>query len=121
MNEETLASTGTLHLRDRLFATLSGGEKQMLALGRALMLKPKLMLVDEPSLGLAPQAARDSLSILLRLNRDSGTTLLIVEQNVKAVLQIAHRGYVLRLGRVVLEGGSSELQDSEQLCKAFLG
>jgi branched-chain amino acid transport system ATP-binding protein len=99
---------------------LSGGEKQMLALGRASMLRPTLLLVDEPSLGLAPQAARDALDVLGRLNDEFGTTLLIVEQNVKEALRIAQRGYVMRLGRVVLEGSSGELQKGEMLRQAFL-
>lgn len=106
--------------RHHLASELSGGEKQMLALAQALMTRPQLLLLDEPSLGLSPQATSEALSAIRRLNKDMGTSLLIVEQNVREVLQIADRVYVLRQGEVVLEASSADVT-MEALRVAFLG
>jgi len=111
------------HLRERIgqiAGTLSGGEQQMLASGRALMTRPKLMLLDEPSMGLAPLLVKEIFSIIQEINRD-GTTILLVEQNARMALQIAHRAYVLETGRIVLEGAAQELAKHEDVKKAYLG
>jgi branched-chain amino acid transport system ATP-binding protein len=110
-------------LRDRrsqLAGTLSGGEQQMVAMGRALMARPKLMLMDEPSMGLAPILVERSFEIIKQVH-DAGVAMLIVEQNANVSLSIADRGYVLSTGRVVLEGKASELLQHEDLRKAYLG
>jgi branched-chain amino acid transport system ATP-binding protein len=100
--------------------TLSGGEQQMLAIGRALMSKPKLLLLDEPSLGLAPFLVREIFSIITEV-RSTGTTILLVEQNAKQALAIADRGYVLETGRIVIADSAQELLKSELVRKAYLG
>jgi branched-chain amino acid transport system ATP-binding protein len=100
--------------------TLSGGEQQMLALGRALMCRPKLLMLDEPSLGLAPKVIDQIFDIIVDLNR-SGTTILLVEQNAMAALEIAHRAYVLETGRVVLSGAASALARDPTVRRAYLG
>ncbi len=100
--------------------TLSGGEQQMLAVGRALMARPRLLLLDEPTIGLAPQVAHQILETIARL-REQGTTILLVEQNVLASLRVADRGYVLETGRVVLEGPSEELLRNRDVQRAYLG
>ncbi len=100
--------------------TLSGGEQQMLAVGRALMSSPKLLLLDEPSMGLAPIVAREIFTAVRRL-RDNGTTILLVEQNARAALSIANRGYVLEVGMIVAEGRSEELLSSKEIVRAYLG
>jgi branched-chain amino acid transport system ATP-binding protein len=100
--------------------TLSGGEQQMLALGRGLMAKPKLLLLDEPSLGLAPLLVREIFRVASEL-RDRGTTILLVEQNARAALKLADRGYVLETGRVVVEGTSREMLDDRRVQQAYLG
>jgi branched-chain amino acid transport system ATP-binding protein len=100
--------------------SLSGGEQQMLAIGRALMASPRLLLLDEPSIGLAPNLVREILQLLLRL-REEGLTLLLVEQDAHAALRIADRGYVLETGRVVAEGSARELLNSERMRRAYLG
>ncbi len=106
--------------RSQLAGTLSGGEQQMVAMGRALMARPKLMLMDEPSMGLAPILVERSFEIIKQVH-DAGVAMLIVEQNANVSLSIADRGYVLSTGRVVLEGKASELLQHEELRKAYLG
>ena len=100
--------------------TLSGGEQQMLAIGRALMGRPVLLLLDEPSLGLAPLVVQEIISIIEKL-RNEGTTILLVEQNARAALKISHRAYVLESGKVRVHGKSSELMENEAVKKAYLG
>jgi branched-chain amino acid transport system ATP-binding protein len=106
--------------RSQLAGTLSGGEQQMVAMGRALMARPKLMLMDEPSMGLAPILVERSFEIIKEVH-EAGVALLVVEQNANVSLSIADRGYVLSTGRVVLEGKASELIQHEELRKAYLG
>ncbi len=100
--------------------TLSGGEQQMLAMGRALMSRPKLLLLDEPSMGLAPLLIKEIFNIIVDINK-SGTTVLLVEQNANMALSIAHRAYVLETGRITLSGSAKELAASEDVRKAYLG
>jgi branched-chain amino acid transport system ATP-binding protein len=106
--------------RSQLAGTLSGGEQQMVAMGRALMAKPKLLLMDEPSMGLAPILVERSFEIIKQVH-ESGVALLVVEQNANVSLSIADRGYVLSTGRLVLEGKAADLQQDEDLRKAYLG
>jgi branched-chain amino acid transport system ATP-binding protein len=106
--------------RSQLSGTLSGGEQQMLAFARALMSKPKLVLLDEPSLGLAPLMVEEVFKTIREVNRE-GATILLIEQNALAALQIAHYGYVLETGKVVLEGPSPDLLKDERVRKAYLG
>ncbi len=106
--------------RDGMAGNLSGGEQQMLAIARALLLKPRLMLMDEPSMGLAPLLVREIFNIIAELNRD-GSTILLVEQNSHKALQIAHYGYVLDRGRVALEGTGESLLHNEQVERTYLG
>ncbi|MBR8832975.1 MAG: ABC transporter ATP-binding protein [Stigonema ocellatum SAG 48.90 = DSM 106950] len=106
--------------RNQLAGTLSGGEQQMLAIARALMSKPKLLLLDEPSLGLAPAIVREIFTIIENL-RTTGVTILLVEQNANLALQIANRGYVLEAGCITLSGPASELINDERVKKAYLG
>ena len=101
--------------------SLSGGEQQMLAVARALMLRPKLLLLDEPSLGLAPIITKDLFQQFAELNREFGTTMFIVEQNANLALSIAARAYVLEAGQIVLSGSSDELRDHDDVRKAYLG
>lgn len=101
-------------------ATLSGGEQQMLAMGRALMSRPKLILLDEPSMGLAPILVKEIFSIIEDI-KNNGTTVLLVEQNARMALSIADRAYVLETGNIVLSGKGQELMDSEDIQKAYLG
>ncbi|MFA5109988.1 MAG: ABC transporter ATP-binding protein [Desulfobaccales bacterium] len=110
-------------LKDRLeqkAGTMSGGEQQMLAIGRALMAKPKLLLLDEPSLGLAPLVVEDILATLARL-RQEGVTILLVEQNARAALKVADRAYVLETGRIMLSGAAADLLQDRQVTRAYLG
>ena len=100
--------------------TLSGGEQQMLAIGRALMSRPELLLMDEPSMGLAPLLVNEIFSIIKEIN-EQGTTILLVEQNANIALSIAHRAYVIETGSIVLEGSGKELANSEHIKKAYLG
>ena len=106
--------------RRQLGGTLSGGEQQMLAIGRGLMSNPKLLLMDEPSMGIAPLIVRDITEIIKKLHAE-GTTILLVEQNAKMALGLADYGYVLETGSIVLEGQASELRKDEKVIKAYLG
>lgn len=106
--------------RRQIAGTLSGGEQQMLAMGRALMSKPKLLMLDEPSMGLAPILVEQIFDIIRELHA-AGTTILLVEQNANAALSVADRAYVLETGRIVLSGSGEELMHSEQVQKAYLG
>jgi branched-chain amino acid transport system ATP-binding protein len=106
--------------RSQLAGTLSGGEQQMVAMGRALMSKPKMLLMDEPSMGLAPVLVERSFEIIRQVNQ-AGVAMLVVEQNANVSLSIADRGYVLSTGRVVLEGKAADLLENEDLRKAYLG
>ena len=100
---------------------LSGGQQQMLALGRALMLRPALMLLDEPSLGLSPRLTADIAAIVARLNAEQGVTLLLVEQNAKMALDVSDYGYVMELGRVVMEDAAARLRDAADIKEFYLG
>jgi branched-chain amino acid transport system ATP-binding protein len=106
--------------RGQVAGTLSGGEQQMLATARALMARPRLMLLDEPSMGLAPVLVEDVFDTIMEINRD-GTTILLVEQNAHMALQIANRGYVLQTGEIVLSDSSDGLRKNEMVQKAYLG
>jgi branched-chain amino acid transport system ATP-binding protein len=105
---------------NQVSGTLSGGEQQMLAIGRALMSRPKLLLLDEPSMGLAPRVVVDIFHTISRL-RHEGLTILVVEQNARAALKIADRGYVLETGRIILQGSAAELLEDQDVKRAYLG
>jgi branched-chain amino acid transport system ATP-binding protein len=105
---------------DQRAGTLSGGEQQMLAIGRALLARPRLLLLDEPSLGLAPQLVQTIFKIIREINA-TGTTIFLVEQNAHMALRVAHRAYVLEVGRVVMSGDATELAASDEVKKAYLG
>jgi branched-chain amino acid transport system ATP-binding protein len=107
--------------RRQLAGTMSGGEQQMLAIGRALMANPKMLLLDEPSMGLAPLVVQEIFRVLERLRKENGTTILLVEQNAKAALRLADRGYVLETGKVILEGPADELLENAEVKRAYLG
>jgi len=109
-----------LERRKQSAGTLSGGEQQMLAMGRAIMAKPKLLLLDEPSMGLAPLMVKTIFQVVKDINKE-GTTILLVEQNANMALSIADRAYVLETGRVILSGTAEELQASEEIKNAYLG
>ena len=109
-----------LERKEQAAGTLSGGEQQMLAMGRALMSHPRLLLLDEPSMGLAPLLIREIFNIIADINK-AGTTVLLVEQNANMALSIAHRAYVLETGRIALSGDAKELAASEEVRKAYLG
>lgn len=106
--------------RSQLAGTLSGGEQQMLAMGRALMSRPRILLLDEPSMGLAPLLVKEIFSIIKDIN-ETGTTILLVEQNAHMALSIASKAYVLETGRIILSGDAKELAESEEIRKAYLG
>jgi branched-chain amino acid transport system ATP-binding protein len=106
--------------RTQLAGTLSGGERQMLALGRALMARPKLLMLDEPSLGLAPRIVRDIFQVIADLKK-AGVSILLVEQNARAALQVADYGYVLEMGEIVLQGPAAELAANPRVLKTYLG
>ena len=105
--------------RRQIAGTLSGGEQQMLAIGRALMCKPKMLLLDEPSMGLSPLLVQEIFSIIHDVNQ-SGVTILLVEQNAKMALEIANRAYVLETGSIVMSGDAHELANNDQVRKAYL-
>jgi len=124
--EETLADVEALfpHLRERhsqIAGTLSGGEQQMVAIGRGLMARPALLMVDEPFLGLAPRVIEQIAKVLTAINRERGITVVFIEQNVELALRMAHRGYVLESGRAILEGPSADLLASSEVKRIFLG
>ena len=104
----------------QMAGTLSGGEQQMLAIARALIAKPKLLMLDEPSLGLAPQLVRSIFQVIREINRE-GTTILLVEQNANMALHVAHRAYVIEVGQIRMEGPAAELAVSDEIRKAYLG
>jgi branched-chain amino acid transport system ATP-binding protein len=106
--------------RKQAAGTLSGGEQQMLAIGRALMSRPRILLLDEPSMGLAPLLVQEIFNIIRNIN-DTGTTILLVEQNASMALRIAHRAYVMETGSIVLSGTGADLMQSEDIKKAYLG
>jgi branched-chain amino acid transport system ATP-binding protein len=106
--------------RKQVGGTLSGGEQQMLAIGRALMARPRLLLLDEPSMGLAPLLVEDIFRVIRQLNEE-GTTILLVEQNALMALAVAHRGYVLETGQIVLQGTAAELRENPEVQNAYLG
>lgn len=106
--------------RQQQAGTLSGGERQMLAVGRALMARPKLLMLDEPSLGLAPRIVREIFLIIARLRR-TGVSILLVEQNARAALQVADYGYVLETGEIILEGPAADLSDNPRVIESYLG
>jgi branched-chain amino acid transport system ATP-binding protein len=107
--------------RQQMAGTLSGGEQQMLAIGRSLMSSPKLLLLDEPSLGLSPLIARELFALIRKINETKGLTILIVEQNAQAALRLSKRGYVLDVGHVTLSGPADHLLSSDELVESYLG
>ena len=100
---------------------LSGGEQQMVAIGRALMARPKMILLDEPSLGLSPRLVKEIFEIIVRINRENGTTIILVEQNANVALQIAHHGYILELGRIVMADTGAALLQKDDVREFYLG
>jgi branched-chain amino acid transport system ATP-binding protein len=124
--DETLADVEALfpRLRERytqIAGTLSGGEQQMVAIGRGLMARPALLMVDEPFLGLAPRVIEQIAAALTAINRERGITVVFIEQNVELALRMAHRGYILESGRAILEGSSADLLTSSEVKRIFLG
>jgi branched-chain amino acid transport system ATP-binding protein len=107
--------------RDQPAGSLSGGEQQMLAVARALMTEPRILMCDEPSLGLAPTITQELFALLARLNKERGMAILLVEQNARLTLKIAHRAYVIESGEIRLEGGAAELRDNPLIQRAYLG
>lgn len=110
-----------LELKDRMAAYLSGGQQQMLAIGRGFMARPRLLLLDEPSLGLSPVLVQEIFAIIKRLNEEQGLTILLVEQNANVALQVSTRGYVMEVGGMVMDGPSDELLESEDIKEFYLG
>ncbi len=108
-------------MRARVAGYLSGGEQQMLAIGRALMARPRLLMLDEPSLGLAPLLVTDIFEFIQQLNEEMGMTVLVIEQNARRALEIAHHGYILEHGRIVLEGSARDLRDNPDVKEFYLG
>jgi branched-chain amino acid transport system ATP-binding protein len=108
-------------MRNRVSGYLSGGEQQMLAIGRALMAKPRLLMLDEPSLGLAPLLVQEIFGYISNLNQDVGITVLVIEQNARRALEVADHGYILEQGRIVLEGGAADLANNPDVKEFYLG
>ena len=108
-------------MRDKMACYLSGGQQQMLAIGRGFMSRPKLLMLDEPSLGLSPTLVQEIFDIILRMNREQGLTILLVEQNARVALEVSARGYVMEVGGMVMDGDSRELRDSEDVREFYLG
>jgi branched-chain amino acid transport system ATP-binding protein len=108
-------------LREKMAAYLSGGQQQMLAIGRGFMARPRLLLLDEPSLGLSPTLVQEIFGIIMRLNREQGLTILLVEQNANVALQVSGRGYVMEVGGMVMDGPSDKLLQSEDIKEFYLG
>jgi branched-chain amino acid transport system ATP-binding protein len=108
-------------VRGNIAGYLSGGEQQMLVIGRAMMATPKLMLLDEPSLGLAPLMVQEIFDIIRRFNAEKGTSVLLVEQNVRIALSIAHHGYIMENGRIVLDGSAEFLKNNEDVKEFYMG
>ena len=107
--------------RRQIAGTLSGGEQQMLAVARALMLRPRLMLLDEPSFGLAPLVVRDLFGILGKINREDKVSILVVEQNAQLALELADQAYVIETGRIVMSGNAKDIANNEEIRKSYLG
>ena len=107
--------------RHQVGGTLSGGEQQMLAISRALMARPKMLLLDEPSLGLAPLVVKQIFKIIRKINKENNTTIFLVEQNANLALKVAHRGYVMENGRVILSDSAEKLFENEDVKRAYLG
>jgi len=105
----------------QISGTLSGGEQQMLAIARALMAQPKLLLLDEPSMGLSPLIVEEIFRVIKRINSEQGTTILLVEQNAKMALAVSHRAYVVEVGEIIFEGTSRELRSDDRVRQAYLG
>jgi len=112
---------GLIERKDQLAGYLSGGEQQMLVIGRALMAKPRLLLLDEPSLGLAPLLVREIFEIIQKINAEQGTTILLVEQNAQIALGIAHYGYIMENGRIVFDGAADKLRGNDDVREFYLG
>jgi len=108
-------------LQDKMAAYLSGGQQQMLAIGRGFMARPRLLLLDEPSLGLSPVLVQEIFAIITRLNEEQGVTILLVEQNANVALQVSQRGYVMEVGGMVMDGPSDELAESDDIKEFYLG
>ena len=119
--ERVFAYFPRLKERTGLAGYLSGGEQQMLAIGRALMARPKLILMDEPSMGLSPLLVKEVFTIIRQLNRDLGITILLVEQNARMALSVANYGYVMESGKIVLDGAAKDLADNEDVKEFYLG
>ena len=107
--------------KKQLAGTMSGGEQQMLAIARALMSRPELLLMDEPSMGLAPILVQEIFKTIEKINKENGVTILLVEQNAHMALSIANRAYVLETGKIIMSGNASELANNEEIKKAYLG
>jgi len=128
-NDEIAADTETVYgyfpalseLRGKMAAYLSGGQQQMLAIGRGFMSRPRLLMLDEPSLGLSPLLIQEIFAIIARLNREQGMTILLVEQNANVALQVSNRGYVMEVGGMVMDGQSADLLESEDIKEFYLG
>ena len=110
-----------LELQDKMAAYLSGGQQQMLAIGRGFMARPRLLMLDEPSLGLSPVLVQEIFGIITRLNREQGMTILLVEQNANIALRISDRGYVMEVGGIVMDGASEQLLENEDIKEFYLG